>query len=237
MAEFANFFKSAFSVDNVIFGFDEGDLKILLIKRGASPFKGKWALPGDLVFPEEELEHAAGRVLEELTGLDNVYLEQVRTFGSVGRHPLGRVITIAYFSLIKISDYNLNASSFAKKAKWHSVSKVKDLAFDHNQILDACVQRLKRRVRGRPIGFELLPPKFTLTELQHLYEAILDTDLDKRNFRKKILSMDLLVDLKELQAGVAHRPAKLYQFDKEKYEQFVSKGYVFDLSEGKSKKR
>jgi len=236
MAEFDNFFKSAFSVDNVIFGFDEGDLKILLIKRGAIPHKGLWALPGDLVYPKEDLNSAAARVLEELTGLQDVYLEQVRTFGAVDRHPLGRVITIAYFSLIKISDYNLNASSFASKTKWHSVSKVEDLAFDHNEILEACVRRLKRRVRGRPIGFELLPPKFTLTELQHLYEAILETHLDKRNFRKKILSMNLLVDLNQTQEGVAHRPAKLYQFDKERYEEFVSLGYTFDLSESKAKK-
>lgn len=224
------FFKSAFSVDNVIFGFDEGDLKVLLIKRGESPFKDQWALPGNLVFPNEDLDTAAERVLWELTSIKNVYLEQVHAFGSVDRHPLGRVITVAYYSLIKIADYTVAPLSlFAQKAQWHSISKVGALAFDHNQILEACFKALKQRVRMRPVGFELLPPKFTLTELQHLYEAILEVDLDKRNFRKKILSMDLLVDLRESQLGVAHRPARLYQFDKEKYETFVAEGFSFEI--------
>ncbi|MBR9921411.1 MAG: NUDIX hydrolase [Bacteroidetes bacterium] len=235
MSEFNNFFKSAFSVDNVIFGFDEGDLKVLLIKRGADPFKGMWALPGDLVYPNEDLNTAAVRVLEELTGISDVYLEQVRAFGAVNRHPLGRVITIAYFSLININKYVVTAASFAQKAKWHSVSTVKDLAFDHNQILDACYNLLKQRVRTRPIGFELLPHKFTLTALQHLYEAILETELDKRNFRKKILSMNLLIDLNETQEGVAHRPAKLYKFDNDRYDKLVQDGFNFELKESRRK--
>lgn len=229
MAEFVDFFKSAFSVDNVIFGFDEDDLKVLLIKRGAPPFKGKWALPGDLVYPNEDLDTAAGRVLEELTGLKNVYLEQVKAFGAVNRHPLGRVITIAYFSLIKISNYAVTPASFAQKAQWHSVSTVNDLAFDHNEILTACFNTLKRRVRTRPVGFELLPPRFTLTELQHLYEAILEINLEKRNFRKKILSMDFIEDSRASQEGVAHRPARLYEFNKEKYENLVAEGFSFKL--------
>ncbi len=235
MTGFNNFFKSAFTVDNVIFGFDEGDLKVLLIKRGEDPYEGKWALPGYFVYPNEDLDSAAVRVLKELTGLTDVYLEQVKTFGTVNRHPFGRVITIAYFSLVKINRYKLQPASIALKAKWHSISEVKQLAFDHKEILDSCFERLKWVVRTRPVGFELLPPKFTLTELQHLYEAILETDLDKRNFRKKILSMDLLVDLDELQEGVAHRPAKLYQFDREKYEKFLSEGFSFELKESKKK--
>ena len=235
MTEFNNFFKSAFSVDNVIFGFDEGDLKVLLIKRGAEPFKGKWALPGDLVYPNEDLDAAAGRVLEELAGLREVYLEQVKAFGAVNRHPLGRVITVAYYSLIKINKYVVTPASFAQKAKWHSIAEVNDLAFDHNEILNACFDRLKQRVRTRPLGFELLPPKFTLTELQHLYEAILETELDKRNFRKKILSMNLLIDLDETQEGVAHRPAKLFEFDRDRYEKLVKDGFSFELKESKRK--
>jgi 8-oxo-dGTP diphosphatase len=229
MSEIESFFKSAFSVDNIIFGFDEGDLKVLLIQRGAAPYRGKWALPGDLVYPNEDLDTAAERVLEQLTGLRDVYLEQVKTFGAVNRHPLGRVITVAYFSLIKISDYNVTPASFAQSASWHSVSQVGGLAFDHNEILETCLHQLKLKVRMAPVGFELLPPKFTLTELQHLYEAILETDLDKRNFRKKILSMNLLLDLNEVQEGVAHRPAKLYQFDRHKYHQFVAEGFSFDI--------
>jgi 8-oxo-dGTP diphosphatase len=235
MSEINSFFKSAFSVDNVIFGFDEGNLKVLLIKRGAEPFQGDWALPGDLVYPNEDLDSAAERVLEELTGLRDVYLEQVNAFGAVDRHPLGRVITVAYFSLVKISNYKVTPASFAQKAKWHSVSDVKKLAFDHNAILKACFQRLRQRVRTRPIGFELLPPKFTLTQLQHLYESILETELDKRNFRKKILSMNLLVDLDETQEGVAHRPAKLYRFDSERYNRLVDEGLSFELKETKRK--
>lgn len=235
MNEFNEYFKSAFTVDNVIFGFDEGDLKVLLIKRGEEPFQGKWALPGYFVYPNEDLDTAAKRVLEELTGLRNVYLEQVKTFGAANRHPFGRVITVAYFSLIKISHYAIQPSSIAHKAKWHSISKLENLAFDHSEILGACFNRLKWLVRSRPVGFELLPPKFTLTELQHLYEAILETDLDKRNFRKKILSMDLLVDLDETQEGVAHRPARLYRFDRKRYEQFLAEGFSFELKEGKKK--
>ena len=229
MTEFNDFFKSAFTVDNVIFGFDEGDLKLLLIKRGEEPFENEWALPGHFVNSDEDLSTAAQRVLAELTGIKNVYLEQVRAFGAIDRHPMGRVITIAYFSLVKISDYQLTPASIAQKAKWHSIADVNGLPFDHDEILQACFAQLKRRVRIRPIGFELLPPKFTLTELQHLYEAILETQLDKRNFRKKILSMNLLVDLNETQEGVAHRPARLYQFDKEKYEKFVAEGFSFEL--------
>lgn len=229
MSEIESFFKSAFSVDNVIFGFDGSELKILLIHRGAAPFKGKWALPGDLVYPNEDLDTAAERVLEQLTGLRDVYLEQVKAFGAVNRHPLGRVITIAYFSLIKISDYVVTPASFAQSASWHSVSEVGELAFDHKEILDTCLKRLKLKVRMAPVGFELLPPKFTLTELQQLYEAILSEKLDKRNFRKKILSMNLLLDLNQLQEGVAHRPAKLYQFDQKNYDQFVAEGFSFGL--------
>jgi len=231
MLEFSGFFKSAFSVDNVIFGFDEGDLKVLLIKRGEQPYEGRWALPGYFVYPDEDLDQAAKRVLEELTGLRNVYLEQVKTFGAVDRHSFGRVITVAYFSLIKISDFSVQPASMALQAKWHSVNEVGQLAFDHNEILDTSVQRLRSTVRTRPVGFELLPPKFTLTQLQHLYEAILETDLDKRNFRKKILSMDLLIDLDEMQEGVAHRPARLYKFDQKRYEELRAKGFSFEVKE------
>ncbi len=229
----SQFFQSAFSVDNVIFGFDEGDLKILLVKRGEEPFNNMWALPGEMVYPHENLDDAASRVLQQLTGLTEVYLEQVQTFGAPHRHPVGRVITIAYFSLIKIDQFELMPSLWAKSAKWHSISNVAPLAFDHNEILEASIQKLKRRVRVQPIGFELLPPKFTLTELQHLYEAILQTNqkkgIDKRNFRKKILAMDILVDCNENQEGVAHRPAKLYTFDKVRYESFVESGFAFEI--------
>ncbi|MCG8327049.1 MAG: NUDIX domain-containing protein [Chitinophagales bacterium] len=237
MTDFNEYFKSAFTVDNVIFGFDEGDLKVLLMKRGEEPYKDKFALPGYFVNPNEDLDAAAKRVLEQLTGLRNVFLEQVKTFGTVDRHPAGRVITIAYFSLIKISHFTLQPASIAESVQWRSISEVRGLSFDHDEILSACFDRLKWLVRTRPVGFELLPRKFTLTELQHLYEAILETKLDKRNFRKKILSMDLLIDLDETQEGVAHRPARLYQFDRNKYEQFLSEGFSFELKENKKKNK
>jgi len=232
------FYKAAFTVDSVVFGFDEGDLKVLLIKRAKDPFIEKWGLPGYFVKEGEALDTAANRVLEELTGLKNVYLEQVHSFGKIDRHPEGRIITVAYFSLIKIKDYILQSSSnfLAKRAEWHSFKELGELAFDHNEIVAAAFKMLKRRVRTQPIGFELLPPKFTLTQLQHLYEAILlfdappeENKLDKRNFRKKILSMNLLVDLNEYQEGVAHRPAKLYRFDKEKYRELENAGFSYEL--------
>ena len=223
------FFKSAFSVDNVIFGFNGNDIGVLLIRRSHAPFKNKWALPGDLVYPNEDLDGAAVRVLNELTGLTDVFLEQVYTFGEVGRHPKGRVITIAYYSLINVGNFSLNPSSFALEVKWHKIQDLHDLAFDHQKILEACFERLKQKVRSVPIGFELLPAKFTLSQIRQLYEAILEQDLDKRNFRKKILSMDLLVDTNEIQEGVAHRPAKLYSFDKARYESLKAKGFNFDV--------
>jgi 8-oxo-dGTP diphosphatase len=228
-------FNVALSVDNIIFGFDEGDLKILLIKRGEEPFNGYWALPGHYVLGGEDLDQAARRVLKELTGISDVYLEQVETFGANDRHPFGRVVTVAYFSLIKIKDYKLQPSSMAENAEWHSIKDLQELAFDHNQIVKSCLKKLKLLVKTRPIGFELLPPQFSLTELQHLYEAILGNRLDKRNFRKKFLTMDLLIDLGKIQNSVAHRPAKLYTFDQEKYLKFKSEGFVFEVKEGKPK--
>jgi len=235
---FDDFFKSAFTVDNIIFGFDEADLKVLLIKRGEVPYKNQWALPGNFVYQDENLNTAAERVLAELTGVKNVHLEQVKTFGSVNRHPFGRVITVAYYSLIKISDYRLHVSSIAQEAAWYSISEVKGMPFDHDEVFVACFNRLKLNIKRQPIGFELLPPKFTLTQLQHLYEAILEEKLDKRNFRKKILSMDFLIDLNELQEGVAHRPAKLFKFDKERYKHlYEEEGFHFDVAPTKHKKK
>lgn len=236
MDKFKSYFRSAITVDNVIFGFEEGTLQVLLIKRNIEPASGEWALPGNFVEATEILDDAAVRVLEQLTGVRDVYLEQVRIFGKIDRHPYGRVVTVAYYSLVKSSDFELSPASIATKAKWQPVHEVGTLAFDHNEVLATCLERLKQRVRARPVGFELLPPKFTLTELQNLYEAILETTLDKRNFRKKIISMNLLVDLNELQEGVAHRPAKLYRFDEGKYEDFLSSGYAFELKESKKKK-
>lgn len=230
MAAYDSSIKSAFSVDNVIFGFHRDTLNVILVQRGMAPHKSKWSLPGDLVTLNEELDHAAARVLAELVGLKDVYLEQVRTFGSPNRHPHGRVITIAYYSLIKLDSVELTASSWADQAKWHSLQDALslNLAFDHNEILTTCYEKLKRRAKTQPLGMELLPEQFTLTELQQLYEAILQVPLDKRNFRKKLLGMDILVDLKKAQSGVAHRPAKLYSFNKERYARVSDDGFTFE---------
>lgn len=232
---FDNYFKSAFTVDNVIFGFDEGDLKVLLIKRNEAPCDGQWALPGYFVRPDEDLDSAAQRVLSEVTGLENVWLEQVKTFGTIDRHAFGRVITVAYYSLVKIADFAPRPSGPAEEVTWHQVAGLSGLAFDHDEILQVAFQRLKQSIRTRPMGFELLPPEFTLTDLQHLYEAIWETDLEKRNFRKKILSMNLLIDLERMQEGVAHRPARLYSFDEQKYRELMEEGFSFELKEGKRK--
>lgn len=224
-----DFFKSAFSVDCVVFGLDDEGLKVLLVERGMDPFMGQFALPGDLVYPNEEIGIAAKRVLHDLTSLQEVFLEQVHTFGEVDRHPLGRVVTIAYFSLIKIKNFKVDASSWASAASWHPVNDLPQLAFDHSKILDKCLQHLKSRVRMEPIGFELLPRKFTLGQLQNLYETILEEELDTRNFRKKVRSMDFIEKLDQKQKDVAHRPARLFKFNNRAYKKFLSNGFRFDL--------
>src|SRR5881296_3787984 len=179
--------RPALTVDCVVFGFDEGELKILLIARGLEPFKGRWALPGGFVRVDETLDAAARRELQEEAGLTNVFLAQLYTFGAVDRDPRERVVSVAYYALVKLSEHEAKAATDAANARWFPVSKVPRLAFDHGEILSMALARLKGKVRYQPIGFELLPPKFTLSQLQHLYEAILETPLDKRNFRKKII--------------------------------------------------
>ena len=222
-------FKSAFSVDSVIFAFEDGKLQVLLIKRAEEPFKNQWALPGALVEIDENLRDAPMRSLKELTGLENVFLEQVFTFGKVDRHPKGRVITVAYYSLINKNNVTPVPSSFAQEVEWHAIQDINSLAFDHYEIMTVCLKRLRESVRRRPVGFELLPETFTLSDVQDLYETILDKELDKRNFRKKILSLKILDDIKEYQQNVAHRPAKLYKFNLEKYEEFKANGFNFEL--------
>ena len=206
----------ALSVDCVIFGFDENKLKVLLIRSDLKKFQSKWSLLGDLIEVDEDLDEAAYRILKQRTGLRDVYLEQVHTFGATNRHPAGRVVTIAYCSLINIQHHKLNI--FDNELHWHDVNGVTDLAFDHQQIFDTCYQRLQKRIQEHPLGFNLLPKKFSLRELQNLYEAILGTKMDRRNFRKKFFAMDFLIDLDEIEQDVPHRPGKLYKFNYGKYE-------------------
>jgi 8-oxo-dGTP diphosphatase len=221
--------RAALTVDCVVFGFDDGELKALLIQRGLEPFKGRWALPGGFVRVDETLEAAARRELAEEAGLKDVFLEQLYTFGAVARDPRERVVSVAYYSLVKLSAHAAQAATDAADAQWFPLSQVPKLAFDHADILAAALDRLKAKVRYQPVGFELLPPKFTLSQLQHLYEAVLGTTLDKRNFRKKVLSLDLLVPLKETQMAGRHRPAQLFRFDANKYERLKKRGFNFEL--------
>ena len=221
--------RAAVAVDCVVFGFDDGELKVLLIKRGLPPFKGRWALPGGFVRLDETLDDAARRELAEEAGLAEVYLEQLFTFGTVDRDPRERVLSVAYYALVALDRHPPTAATDADAAAWFAVADLPSLAFDHGTILTAAVDRLRGKVRYQPVGFELLPERFTLSQLQHLYEAILERPLDKRNFRKKLLSMDVVVETDEVEQDVAHRAARLYRFDEAKYRRLVKKGFNFEL--------
>lgn len=224
--------RPSLTVDGVIFGYDsnERDLRVLLIQRSGEPYKDFWALPGGFVEMDEDLGVAALRELQEETGLQNIFLEQLYTFGAPQRDPRGRVVSVAYYALISLNeDIALQPDTDAQDARWFSINEIPALAFDHAQILDMALLRLRGKIRYMPIGFELLPEKFPLSQLQHLYETILKGKFEKRNFRKKILSLNILSELDELQQGVAHRAARLYSFDPLKYEQLLKSGFDFKL--------
>lgn len=221
--------RAALTVDCVVFGLDCEDLKVLLIRRDLPPFEGCWALPGGFVHIDETLEDAALRELQEETGLEKVYLEQLCTIGDLDRDPRERVVTIAYYALVKLSDHRVRAATDAREAAWFLLDELPHLAFDHAKILDLAHERLRGKIRYQPIGFELLPNKFTLRQLQNLYEVILDRPLDKRNFRKKILAMDILIELDEFETDVAHRAARLYRFDRGKYRRLTRQGFHFEV--------
>ncbi len=221
--------RAALTVDCVVFGFDEGELKLLLIERALEPFKGRWALPGGFVRVDETIDEAARRELAEEAGLKDVFLEQLYTFGAVDRDPRERVVSVAYYALVTLAGHQTRAATDAADARWFPAAKIPKLAFDHAEILATALARLKGKVRYQPIGFELLPPKFTLSQLQHLYEAVLETALDKRNFRKKVLSFGLLMPLKEPQMTGRHRPARLFRFDTVKYRRLKKHGFNFEL--------
>jgi 8-oxo-dGTP diphosphatase len=221
--------RSALTVDCVVFGFDEEELKVLLVQRGTAPFKGKWALPGGFVRVDETVDDAARRELLEETGLTHVFLEQLYTFGALNRDPRERVVSVAYYALVKLAEHPPMGAGDAADAAWFPASELPALAFDHAGILQTGIRRLRGKVRYEPIGFELLPEKFTLSQLQRLYEAVLETEIDKRNFRKKILATALLVPLKERVREGAHRPAQLFRFDAKKYVALKKRGFHFDL--------
>ncbi|MBI5366643.1 MAG: NUDIX hydrolase [Planctomycetes bacterium] len=221
--------RPALAVDCVLFGFDTADLKVLLVERALAPFRGAWALPGGFVRIDESVDAAARRELAEETGLSGVFLEQLYTFGDPRRDPRERVVTVAYYALVALAGQALAAATDAARAAWFPVAATPALAFDHARILRVGLERLRGKIRYVPIGFELLNRKFTLSELQHLYEAILGAPLDKRNFRKKVLAMGLLEDLRETQEDVPHRAARLYRFDQAKYRRLARRGFLFEL--------
>jgi 8-oxo-dGTP diphosphatase len=221
--------RPALATDCVIFGFDGGELKLLLIEREKEPFKNKWSLPGGFVYMEETTEASAKRILLEKAGIKNVFIEQLFTFSDIDRDPRERIVSVSYFALVDKHQYELIAGRDTVKAEWFELSNIPKLAFDHAKIVKMAIQRLKGKVSYQPIGFELLNEKFTLTQLQAVYEAILETAIDKRNFRKKILSMGLLIALDEKEKNVARKAAYYYKFDNKTYKALTQKGFHFEL--------
>ena len=234
MAYTYDFPRPPVTVDCILFGLDGSNLlKVLLILRRNQPFKDRWALPGGFVGIDETLEAAALRELEEETGVKDVFVEQLYSFGDPGRDPRGRVISIAYYALVNLEAHPVKAADDARSVHWFETGNLPPLAFDHEQILRIATERLRAKVRYQPLGFELLPEKFTLTQLQNLYESVLgiSAPLNKRNFRTRILRMGVLREVGK-QKDVPHRPAKLYSFDKKRYQKLVRDRYEDLLKRG-----
>ncbi len=217
----------AVTTDCVIFGFDGSELQVLLIERGIEPFKGKWAFPGGFLNMDETAGEGAMRELKEETGLENAYIEQFNTYSEPGRDPRERVITIAHYALVRIQE--VKGGDDAAKAQWFPIDEVPQLAFDHDKILRDAMRKLRERIHFEPIGFELLPEKFTMKELQILYESILGVKFDRRNFAKKMMHYELLNQLDETIRPTAKRDALLYSFNKDNYELFKKKGFQLEF--------
>ena len=217
----------AVTTDCVIFGFDGSELQVLLIERGIEPFKGKWAFPGGFLNMDETAGEGAMRELKEETGLENAYIEQFNTYSEPGRDPRERVITIAHYALVRIQE--VKGGDDAAKAQWFPIDEVPQLAFDHDKILRDAMRKLRERIHFEPIGFELLPEKFTMRELQILYESILGVKFDRRNFAKKMMHYELLNQLDETVRPTEKRDALLYSFNKDNYELFKKKGFQLEF--------
>lgn len=224
--EYINHNRILVAVDCIIFGFDGHQLQALLIKRGFEPEKGKWSLMGGFVHAEESVDQAAIRILHQLTGMDDIYMEQLYCFNDVDRDAEGRVISIAYFALINIADYS-EQLQLEHEARWFPLNEIPDLVFDHRLMVAKAKERLQQKVSNYPIGFELLPEKFTLPQLQSLYEAIYEMPLDKRNFTRKILSLSVLNKLTEKEKYSSRKGAFYYVFDKDKYGKLNHDGVKF----------
>lgn len=217
------------ATDCIIFGFDEGKLKLLVFKRRVEPMEGQWSLIGSFVKMNEDVEQAASRVLEEITGLKDVYMEEFRTYGAVDRDPGFRCISIGHYALIRIYEYDKEQVE-KHGAHWYDFDKIPKLVLDHNDMVEDALQQLRQKTRYQPIGFELLPEKFTIPQLQQLYEAIYQKELDARNFRKKVMSLNLLIKLDEKDKSSSRRGAFLYKFDHKTYQQLLKSGYNFEIS-------
>ncbi len=230
--EFKDFYapqdKMYVATDCIIFGFEEGKLKLLIFKRRVVPLKGEWSLIGSFVKLDEDVEEAAQRVLEEITGLKNIFMEQFKSYGAANRDPGYRCVSIAQYALIRINDYD---KELVEKhgAHWYEIDALPNLVLDHNQMVEDALEKLKQKARYQPIGFELLPEKFTIPQLQQLYEAIYQNELDARNFRKKVLSHNVLVKLDE-KDKTSRRGAFLYKFDHKTYQKLMRSGYNFEIS-------
>jgi 8-oxo-dGTP diphosphatase len=220
--------KVLLAVDSIIFGFDNDDLKILLIKRDFEPEKGKWSLIGGFLKKEEVLNDAAIRILNKYTGLQDIYMEQLYTFSEIDRDPVERTISVAYYALINVENHNQELIQ-NYNAEWFSVNDAPQLIFDHDKMLRHAISRLRYRTTTKPIGFELLPEKFTMRQLQKLYEAILSKELDKRNFISRINSLDILIKLEEKDMHSSRKGSYLYTFDKEKYEEKLLNDFLLNL--------
>ncbi len=218
------------SVDAVVFGYDADDgISVLLIKRDIEPFRGWWALPGGLVQVNESLEQAVRRELNEEAGIEVRYLEQLYTFGEPNRDPRNRAVTVAYYGLVRPRDFKLMARTDAADARWFNVKDMPKLAFDHQEIVSRAIERLRGKLAYEPVGFELLDPKFPFSDLEKLYQTLLDKPLDRRNFKKKIMTYGFLEETSEKKQYSAGRPATLYRFNKKRYQELVKRGYNFDL--------
>ncbi len=218
------------TVDGVVFGYNATPrISVLLVKRKYDPFKDHWAIPGGFVEQDESLEQAVHRELEEETGVNISYLEQLYTFGTPKRDPRGRVVSVAYFGLVRPDTVNVNASSDAKEAAWFDINELPDLAFDHQEIMNVAITRLRAKITYEPIGFELLEERFPFSDLENLYSTLLGREIDRRNFRKKILSYGMLDELDEKVKKGAGRPANLFQFNKTRYFQLKEEGILFEI--------
>lgn len=221
--------KIKLSVDAVVFGYEEGIISVLLIKRKYDPFKGKWAIPGGFVLNHESLETAVERELQEETGVKINYLEQLYTFGDVDRDPRGRVVTVAYVGLVRPNAFKIFASTDAEQAQWFTINNLPELSFDHKKILDTAIARLQAKITYEPIGFELLDKKFPFSDLEKLYTTLLGRPIDRRNFRKKILGLNVLDELDEKISKGSGRPANLFQFNQKRYFQLKKEGIIFEI--------